>query len=71
MVTEAQLIADYRAANPGSRAEGIIKYVRNGGTVKQRGCVLCGEMGPTWCGTWKKTKVARDWEEVHLRSHLV
>ena len=68
--TETELLEAYRQSNPKSRAVGILKYVRNGASVRQMGCVLCGEVGPTWCGNWPKTVGARAWEFDHRKKHL-
>jgi hypothetical protein len=70
MRSEQELVAEYRRAHPRSRAIGIIRYIRNGGRTRQRGCVLCGARGPTWCGLWPKTAVAKRWESEHRAMHL-
>jgi len=62
---EAALLRAYRLANPRSRATSLIIYVRNGASVAQRGCVLCGECGPSWCARFPKTKRAAQWESTH------
>jgi hypothetical protein len=64
-------VQQYRLDNPMSRVTGPIKFVRNGGSVRQRGCILCGEVGPTWCGKWPKTMAAIVWEQKHVASHQV
>lgn len=66
----ARLLADHRATNPRSRAVGLVRFVRNGGRTKQRGCVLCGANGPSWCGEYKKTKRAEEWELAHAARHV-
>ena len=70
MYMEKDLVAEYRNKNPKSRVIGIVKYIKNGGSVKQMGCVLCGERGPTWCGHWRKTMRAHNWEMSHIHLHL-
>jgi hypothetical protein len=69
MLTEAQIVADYRRANPQSRVVSLFRYFRNGGAVKAMSCILCGCEGPTWCGRYTKTKAARDWEVQHRKDH--
>jgi hypothetical protein len=69
-MTEAELVAAYRRAHPESRITSIIKYIRNGASVAQRGCVVCGEEGPSWSSKWTKTKKAIAWEAAHIASHL-
>lgn len=61
------LVAAYRRANPRLRAETPIVYARNGTSVAQRKCVLCGERGPTWHTKWRKTRAAENWEAEHER----
>lgn len=55
----------YRAANSRSRAPAPIILVKNTGSTKQQGCVLCGERGPTWAAQWRKTRAAERWEAQH------
>ena len=64
------LVEDYLETHPKSRIQSILKYFRNGANVRQKVCVLCGELGPTWCGKWPKTRNAIDWEIEHIKSHL-
>lgn len=74
MKTDAEILAEmvtaYRQAHPRSRVTAIIRWEQNGGTVKQRACILCGAAGPTWNGKWKKTKTAVDWEAAHVAAHV-
>ena len=65
-----QLVHDYRTENPKSRAQGILKLVKNTSATKQRGCVLCGATGPTWSGQYPETKRAREWAAEHVKQHL-
>ena len=65
-----QLVHDYRTENPKSRAQGILKLVKNTSATKQRGCVLCGATGPTWSGQYPETKRAREWAAEHVERHL-
>lgn len=69
-MTEAQLVAIWRKQHPRSRVRGIIRYVANGSIRRQRGCVLCGQSGPTWCGRWPKTAQAEAWEREHVAQHV-
>ena len=56
---------EYRANNPQSRAPSAIIYVRNSGRTRQKGCILCGEKGPSWCGDYPQTVRAVRWESTH------
>ena len=67
---EEQLVHDYRTENPKSRAQGILRLVKNTSATKQRGCVLCGATGPTWSGQYPETKRAREWAAEHVGRHL-
>jgi hypothetical protein len=67
---EAKLVAAYRALNPRSRVTSLIKLVRNGSTVKQYGCVLCGKEGPTYSGKYPETKRSRAWRIDHVAAHV-
>ena len=67
---EEQLVHDYRTENPKSRAQGILKLVKNTSATKQRGCVLCGATGPTWSGQYPETKRAKEWAAEHVERHL-
>ena len=67
---EEQLVHDYRTENPKSRAQGILKLVKNTSATKQRGCILCGATGPTWSGQYPETKRAREWAAEHVKQHL-
>jgi hypothetical protein len=69
MRTEQELVNAYRILNPSSRVISIIKYVRNGSTVRQLGCILCHEESPTWDGRWPRTQVVNDWIDKHKASH--
>ena len=64
------LVLSYRAANPKSRAVSIVKLVRNGGAVKQYGCVLCGAEGPTFSGHYPETKRSKTWCLEHAAAHV-
>ena len=66
---EAALLAAYRAANPSSRATGLCRYTRNGGTAKQRGCILCGAKCPGWSSKWPRTQQSLLWEVEHVAAH--
>lgn len=66
---ERKFVAEYRAAHPRSRIQSILKFVRNGSGSKQMGCVLCGWVGPTWCGSERKTLRAVRAEVAHLAEH--
>jgi len=70
MVTADDLLAAYRRANPHSRAVRLVRFVKNGTSVRQMGCILCGGHGPTWCGNWRKTKAAVAWEIDHSEEHV-
>jgi hypothetical protein len=65
-----QLVYDHRVSNPRSRAVSILRFVKNTSATKQRGCVLCGETGPSWAGNYPETKRAREWANAHIASHL-
>jgi hypothetical protein len=57
---------EYRRRNPKSRAPGPIIYHLNGANgPRQKRCVLCGELGPSWCGKYRMTKRAERWEREH------
>ena len=66
---ERAVVARHRAENPRSRAVGLFKFRRNGGTTKSMACVLCGAEGPTWCAKYRKTQRAERWEAEHRASH--
>jgi len=68
-MSEKELVAAYRAANPRSRAVSILKYERNGSRTKQMSCILCGAVGPTWCAGYRQTVQARKWEKAHKAVH--
>lgn len=68
--TEQTLVAMYRMVHPESRAVSIIRYVRNGAVTRQRGCIICGENGPSWNGKYPKTEAAKSWERSHVEMHL-
>ena len=70
MTTEAELVNEYRGRNPRSRAQGLLRYVHNGSRTKQRGCILCGWEGPSWCAQWPKTRTAIKAETAHVAYHL-
>jgi hypothetical protein len=59
------LLVAYVAANPRTRIQGNIKFTRNTGCSKQRGCVLCGVSGPSWCARYPVTRRAEAWEREH------
>lgn len=61
----ARLVSEYRGANPRSRVRDMIRWDATGGKVKSRLCIFCGDVGPSWCGDWPKTKAAHDWEIGH------
>jgi len=68
-MTEQELVRSYRELNPKSRVISILKYFRVGPTVKQKRCILCNELGPSWCGKFPKTKLAAEWELQHTNRH--
>ena len=67
---EVALVAAHRKANPESRAPGIIIYHKNTARVRQQRCILCGKIGPSWCGDWPKTKRAERWAREHVDAHV-
>lgn len=67
---EAKLVARYRAAHPRSRVMSILRYVRNGPIVKQRGCILCSWVTHTWDGRWLKPQLVEHEETIHILYHL-
>lgn len=69
-MTEAEWVAAYRSAYPRSRVKSILKYYRNGGNgPRQKVCIVCGKLGPSWCGRWPMTKRAERWHAEHIASH--
>ncbi len=70
MASEAELVKQYRAENPKSRANRIIVLAKNTSATKQQKCVLCGWHGPTWAGSYPQTKRAYVAAEVHRAMHL-
>jgi hypothetical protein len=70
-MTIQEQIKAYRAANPRSRVVNLFKFARNGSGTKQMACVLCGAVGPTWSGKYRKTVRAIVWEAEHQKTHDV
>lgn len=68
--TAARLLADYRKAHPRSRAVSLIKLVKNTGSTKQYGCVLCDAVGPTFSAKWRETKRSIEWRFAHAAEHV-
>lgn len=66
----AHLLARARARNPKSRATDILRLVRNTGSTKQLGCVLCGEESNTWCAKWPTPKGVLKWAHAHRAYHV-
>lgn len=69
-MTEQEFIAQYRRANPRSRATGVLVFCKNTSATKQRECLLCGWKGPTWAASYPQTKRAREAEAEHVASHF-
>ena len=59
-----------RKENPRSRFVGLFRFYRNGSATRQMECVLCNELGPSWCAKWPKTVRSREWEGKHRQLHL-
>src|SRR5262245_48306036 len=64
------LLAEYRGAHPKSRAVALTRLIRNGASVRQYGCVLCGEEGPTSCARYRETKRSAEWRRDHVLGHV-
>jgi hypothetical protein len=70
MVTESMLVAAYRLLNPRSRIVSIFKLHKNTSSTKQKICVVCGAVGPTWCARYPQTVTAYRWEHNHRSNHV-
>ena len=70
MVTEAMLVSAYRLLNPRSRIVSIFKLHKNTSASKQKICVVCGAVGPSWCASYPQTVTAYKWETSHRDEHV-
>jgi hypothetical protein len=69
-IVEQQLANGYRKEHPTSRIIGICRLVRNTGSAKQYGCVLCGETCPGFSTKYPRTKRSIAWEREHIEMHV-
>lgn len=67
---ERLLVKKHRKENPRSRAVRLVRYCLNTSRRKQEECILCGEVGPSWCSEWPETKQATRWREEHIKMHV-
>lgn len=66
---EKTIVALYRFAHPRSRVVSMFRYYLNTGRRASKQCIACGEIGPTWCAVYPKTRRAEDWETAHAERH--
>jgi hypothetical protein len=62
----ALAVAEYRRANPRSRAPRAIVYGRNGARTRTLRNVLTDEESPSWDGNWPRTRTVIAWEQAQV-----